>query len=138
MTDHNMGSRASMPASGHASPTGGGASPGTGANTAIATPSAASPTSPSATGGMPSMPREVTCPICETTFAPRGTAGKCPVCGEQVMPAATLTREISVLSPLGRWLAGGGWRAIVLVLLVLYQISLFVVLWVVLSRAHLL
>lgn len=102
-----------------------------GASAAIATKLPAAP--------RPSpLPREVSCPICKTTFAPRSSAGRCPVCGEQVLPAAAATREVPVLSPTGRFLAAGGWRAVLLVFLLLYEIALFIFLWVALSRAHLL
>lgn len=98
------------------------------------TPKAARPPTPP----KPAMPRVVTCPICKTTFAPNATAGACPVCGDQVVPAAVATRKVPVLSSTGRWLGAGGWRAVLLILLVLYQVTLFLVLWIELSQAHLL
>lgn len=74
-----------------------------------------------------SAPKQVVCPVCGTSFEPRSTAGQCPVCGEQVVPAAATAT--SIITPLTRWLADGGWRLLLVLLLVVYQIVLFV--WVI-------
>lgn len=97
----------------------------------VAQPQSPAPSSathaPSIGPAIASVPKQVVCPVCGTSFEPRSTAGKCPVCGEQVVPtAATAT---PVVTPLVRWLADGGWRLLLVLLLVLYQIALFI--WVV-------
>jgi hypothetical protein len=88
-----------------------------------AAPAAAAP----AGSASASAPKQVVCPVCGTSFEPRSTAGKCPVCGEQVVPAAATATPI--ITPLARWLADGGWRLLLVLLLVVYQIVLFI--WVI-------
>lgn len=80
-----------------------------------------------------SLPKTVVCPVSGTVFNPRTTGGRCPVCGEQVVPAELVARanpatSIGNTRP-GQWLfANGGWRVSALIVLVLYQLGLF--LWV--------
>lgn len=85
----------------------------------------------------PRVPRHLTCPICATTFEPRASDGQCPVCGEQVAPAAAVTRQIPGVSPAMRWLADGGWRLVLVLLLAVYQIALLIFVWVQLAHKHL-
>ncbi|HEU5441297.1 MAG TPA: hypothetical protein VFU88_18570 [Ktedonobacterales bacterium] len=98
-----------------------------------AAPAAAAPapggavSAPPAGSASASAPKQVVCPVCGTSFEPRSTAGKCPVCGEQVVPAAATATPI--ITPLARWLADGGWRLLLVLLLVVYQIVLFI--WVI-------
>ncbi|GAC1451471.1 MAG: hypothetical protein PVSMB4_11330 [Ktedonobacterales bacterium] len=93
-------------------------------------------------GGTPSapkpvVPKQVTCPVCATPFDPRGTEGRCPVCGEQVVPAEEAARTVPVLSPASRWLfREGNWRLTAVMVLVVYQIVLFIVLWIHLAQVH--
>ena len=81
--------------------------------------------------------KQMTCHICGTTFDARSTDGKCPVCGEQAAATGLATREIPVISSAWRWVRqGGNWRLAALALLILYQIILFVVLWVHMAHVH--
>jgi hypothetical protein len=75
----------------------------------------------------PAIPKQLTCPVCQTSFGPRATAGKCPVCGEQVLPEADVARTVPYLTPAWIWLKAGGWRLVLVVAFVLYQIVLFIV-----------
>ena len=75
------------------------------------------------------VPSALTCPICATVFDPHDSAGTCPVCGEQVVAAALVTHDVAVLSPTARWLKDGGWRLVLVVLLLAYQVGLFVWIW---------
>jgi hypothetical protein len=75
------------------------------------------------------VPDSATCPVCSTIFDPRDTGGTCPVCGEQVVPADLMAAKASVLSRVGRWLREGGWRVVLVVLLLLYQVILFIIVW---------
>ena len=84
------------------------------------------------------IPKRATCPICQTTFDPRASTGKCPVCGEQVVPPMMVTRTIPVITPLWHWLRAGGWRLALLVVFVLYQLVLFLGLWHQFTLEHLL
>ena len=85
----------------------------------------------------PAIPHEVVCPICSTTFAPRRTRGRCPVCGEQVIPSADATRDLPVITPVANWLfRDGNWRLAAVGVLVLYQIILFIILWIHLAQIH--
>lgn len=104
---------------------------------AITAPPAANARSPQAPHSAP-VPKSLPCPICQTTFDPRASGGRCPVCGEQVVPAAAVTREVPGLSRLGRWLKSGGWRVVLVLLVVLYQIVLFIYLWHLFVVNHLL
>jgi hypothetical protein len=104
-------------------------------------PTDASSPSPEAAGvgGAPQWPvaHNVTCPICATTFAPRASAGKCPVCGEQVLAPEQAARAIPVISPLSNWLfREGNWRLAAVVALVFYQLALFIALWIHLAQIH--
>lgn len=74
----------------------------------------------------PAVPKRVTCPVCQTSFGPRATAGKCPVCGEQVLPEADVVRHVPYLTPAWAWVKAGGWRLVLLVVVVLYQLGLFI------------
>lgn len=85
----------------------------------------------------PRVPRHLACPICATTFEPRASGGQCPVCGEQVVQAAAVTRQIPGVSPSMRWLADGGWRLALVLLLAVYQIALLIFVWVQLAHKHL-
>lgn len=84
----------------------------------------------------PAQPRQVTCPICATTFDPRATGGRCPVCGEQVVPEDMLRRDVPVLTPTWAWLKSGGWRAAVVLLVLAYQVALLAFVWHWLAAAH--
>lgn len=81
---------------------------------------------------------EVTCPVCATTFEPKASRGRCPVCNEQVVPEALVTPEIRGVTPAMRWLKEGGWRLVVLVLFILYQAGLLIYLWHSFADQHLL
>lgn len=81
---------------------------------------------------------EAICPVCATTFAPRASGGRCPVCNEQVVPEAMVTRDIRAVAPAMRWLREGGWRLVVLVLFILYQAGLLIYLWHSFTDQHLL
>ncbi|HKS69784.1 MAG TPA: hypothetical protein VJQ45_05165 [Ktedonobacterales bacterium] len=83
------------------------------------------------------VPKHLACPICATAFEPRASGGQCPVCGEQVVPAAAVTRQIPGVSPAMRWLADGGWRLVLVLLLAAYQIALLIFVWVQLAHKHL-
>lgn len=85
----------------------------------------------------PSVPREVACPICATQFDPRASGGRCPVCNEQVVPEADVTRTIPVLTPASKWLKAGGWRVVLLLVFVTYQLVLLIYLWATFASAHL-
>ena len=81
--------------------------------------------------------KTVTCPICATTFSRRANAGKCPVCGEQVVAPEEAAVAVPVISPLSKWLfQEGNWRLAAVVALVLYQIALAVLLWMRLAHIH--
>ncbi|HEX8996845.1 MAG TPA: hypothetical protein VF812_12520 [Ktedonobacterales bacterium] len=84
-----------------------------------------------------SIEKAVTCPVCATTFAPRGNAGKCPVCGEQVVAPDALASNIPIVSPVSAWLfREGNWRTAAVAALVVYQIALFIALWIHLAQIH--
>ncbi len=93
-----------------------------------AVPSATLAASPQAmsTPKKPVIPNRVTCPICQTSFGPRATSGKCPVCGEQVLPEADVVRVVPGVTPALAWLKAGGWRLVLLVAFALYQLALFI------------
>jgi hypothetical protein len=85
------------------------------------------------------VPKKVVCPVSGTVFNPRQTGGKCPVCGEQVVPAE-LVAQSSVGGKLaktsaGTWL-GGNWPLVALIVLVLYQLGLFAWVWAELAAKH--
>jgi hypothetical protein len=80
--------------------------------------------------------KETRCPICDTVFDPRATSGRCPVCGEQVAPAALVTRAIPWLTPVWAWLKAGGWRVALVGVLVIYEIILFIIVWQRYAAAH--
>ncbi|MGE5334276.1 MAG: hypothetical protein ACM3N4_06210 [Nitrososphaerota archaeon] len=86
----------------------------------------------------PAMPNEIICPICATHFDPRASGGRCPVCNEQVIPQAAVSRFVPMLTPAWAWLKAGGWRLALLVAFVLYQIGLFIYMWHSLANAHVL
>jgi predicted RNA-binding Zn-ribbon protein involved in translation (DUF1610 family) len=94
-----------------------------GAATSTADP-AAGPDSATAAARV-EVPKQVTCPVCQTTFAPRATGGRCPVCGEQMIAADDLAHPTPVATPVSQWLKSGGWRVVALLALVAYQIGLF-------------
>lgn len=135
-----------------------------GANTPLATPGNNAPRGASASasamgasatttpltpagapGGAPrpklNVPRKVVCPVSGTVFNPRQTGGKCPVCGEQVVPAELVTQS-SVGGKLagtraGNWLGkDGNWRIAALIALVVYQLGLFAWVWAELAAKH--
>lgn len=87
------------------------------------------------------VPRKVVCPVSGTVFNPRTTGGKCPVCGEQVVPAE-LVASASVggklaETPVGAWVAkDGNWKLVALIVLVLYQVGLFAWVWAELASKH--
>ncbi len=111
----------------------GGASASVGA--AIEEPAA--PPGPSPALAHSRVPKRVVCPICATAFEPRAGGGRCPVCGEQVVPAAAASRHIAGISPAVRWLGDGGWRLTLVLLLVAYELALFIFVWVQLAHKHL-
>lgn len=84
------------------------------------------------------VPHELVCPVCATTFAPRASGGRCPVCNEQVVPAEVVTRNIRGVTPAMQWLREGGWRLVVLALFILYQVGLLIYLWHSFADQHLL
>ncbi len=85
----------------------------------------------------PVVPRKVVCPVSGTVFNPRATGGRCPVCGEQVVPAEYVAQAVPVVSPVGTWLfQEGGWRLVALILLIIYQFTIFGVLWHYLATIH--
>jgi hypothetical protein len=86
---------------------------------------AAQPALPQPPARKPVIPKRVTCPVCQTSFEPRSTSGACPVCGEQVLPAADVVRVVPGLTPAWAWFTSGGWRLVLLLAVVLYQIILF-------------
>ena len=86
----------------------------------------------------PRLPKRAVCPICATTFEPRASGGQCPVCGEQVVPVAAATRHMAGISPAAHWLADGGWRLTLVLLLVAYELGLFIFVWIQLAQKHLL
>lgn len=99
------------------------------------------PSTPAAMGDLdaPSsgMANRATCPVCGTTFAPRETDGKCPVCGEQVAHRGASGSAIPMLSPFLDWIrAGGNWKVVALAALILYQLIVFIVLWIHLAQIH--
>jgi hypothetical protein len=71
----------------------------------------------------------IVCPVCTTTFDPRASGGRCPLCGEQLVEQAALVGEASALSPAWRWFTFGGWRLVLVVLFVLYELMLFLYVW---------
>ena len=77
-------------------------------------------------GRSAAVPRQVTCPICATSFDPYDLAGRCPVCGEAVVSEEAVSRVTPVLTPTMRWLRAGGWRLVLLALLIGYQIFLLI------------
>lgn len=97
--------------------------------------------SPRATVGTPpagraAPPKEVACPVCATVFDPRATAGRCPVCGEQVMSAALVARAVPGLTPAWAWVKAGGWRVVLVALVVIYEVVLLVIVWQRFLAAH--
>ena len=104
---------------------------GSGSGTSVLTVPAPTPTPGS-------VPTELTCPVCATTFAPRASGGRCPVCHEQVVPEELVTRHIRGVTPAMRWLKEGGWRLVVLAAFILYQAALLIYLWHSFSDQHLL
>ncbi len=82
------------------------------------------------------LPKEVTCPICATAFDPRATKGRCPVCGEQVAPTALATRAVPWLTPTWAWVKAGGWRLVLVALMVIYEVALFIIVWQRFAAAH--
>jgi hypothetical protein len=88
--------------------------------------------------GSPRAPGRMACPVCATGFDPRATAGRCPVCGEQVVPEAMVTRQVPVLTPTWAWLKSGGWRVALVLLVLMYQVALLGFVWHWLAAAHLL
>lgn len=96
------------------------------------TPSVDSPTVP-----LPNVSSKVTCHVCGTTFKPKETDGKCPVCGEQVVRPGATQGGMPLVSPFLTWLRGkGNWRIAALAILVVYEIVLFIVLWIHLAQVH--
>lgn len=87
---------------------------------------------------IPEIPDRIACPICQTAFEPYAAGGRCPVCGEQVVPEDAVTREVPILTPVVRWLKQGGWRLVLLTLLILFQLVLLIGLWHQFAVAHLL
>ncbi len=82
-------------------------------------------------------PDKVTCPICGTTFAPRDSDGKCPICGEHIVTSDQITGGVPLLASAGRWIRqGGNWRLVTVAALVVYQIILFIALWIHLAQTH--
>lgn len=85
----------------------------------------------------PIIPKSVVCPVCSTTFAPRASAGRCPVCNEQVIPAEQATRNLPVITPVANWMfQKGNWRLVAVGALILYQLIIFIVLWIHLAQVH--
>lgn len=109
-----------------------------GVGAAAGTP--ARPTPPAAGGGPGAPPpktKSVVCPVCSTTFAWRATAGRCPVCGEQVVQVDAAASAVPVVGPLWSWLTReGNWRLLAVAALVLYQLVLFIALWIHLAQIH--
>lgn len=83
------------------------------------------------------VPKEAICPICATRFDPWASGGRCPVCNEQVVPQQDVTRAIPVVTPAWAWLKAGGWRLVLLMAFVVYQLALLIYLWVSFANAHL-
>jgi hypothetical protein len=86
--------------------------------------------------GRTAPPKAVTCPVCATAFDPRASAGRCPVCGEQVMPAALVMRAVPGLTPAWAWVKAGGWRMVLVALVVIYEVVLLIVVWQRFAAAH--
>lgn len=85
----------------------------------------------------PSIPKKVVCPISGTVFNPRTTGGRCPVCGEQVVPKEVMAGATPLASPAGKWLfQEGNWRLVALITLIVYQLVLFGLLWHHLAVIH--
>lgn len=85
----------------------------------------------------PILPKKIVCPVCATTFAPRRTSGRCPVCGEQVVPAEGASRALPVITPVTNWLfREGNWRLVAVGALIVYQLIIFIVLWIHLAQIH--
>jgi hypothetical protein len=103
----------------------------------LGAPPAAPVTSAEAAAPRPALPEKVVCPVCTTTFAPHGTRGRCPVCGEQVVPVEEATRTLPIISPVASWLfQEGNWRLVAVGVLVLYQLIIFIALWIHLAQIH--
>lgn len=103
-----------------------------GAQTGAASAQTDSPTVP-----LPGIGTRATCPVCGTTFAPRDSGGICPVCGEQVVAPYEAAGAIPVISPAWQWLRqGGNWRLVAVAGLILYQLILFIALWIHLAQTH--
>ena len=81
-------------------------------------------------------PKEVTCPVCATVFDPRATKGRCPVCGEEVVPATQVTRSMPGLTPAWAWVKAGGWRIVLVGLVVTYEVVLLIIVWQRFAAAH--
>jgi hypothetical protein len=90
-----------------------------------------------ATPAKPRLPKKVVCPVSGTVFNPRTTGGRCPVCGEQVVPEELVAQAAPFVSPAGKWLfQEGGWRLGAVILLVVYQLVIFGLLWHHLADIH--
>ena len=81
-------------------------------------------------------PKEVACPVCATVFDPRATTGRCPVCGEQVVPSTLATRPLPGLTPAWAWVKAGGWRIVLVGLVVIYEVVLLIIVWQRFAAAH--
>jgi hypothetical protein len=55
-----------------------------------------------------------------------------------VVPREQVVRVIPVVTPVRAYLAAGGWRLVLLVLLMVYQVAMFIYLWHWLATQHLL
>lgn len=82
------------------------------------------------------LPKTVVCPVSGTVFNPRATGGRCPVCGEQVVPEEQLGGVTSLARSGSQWLGQGGWRLVALIAFILYQLGIFAALWVHLADIH--
>ncbi len=100
-----------------------------------AEPSAASDAPPIAPAKR-RVPRKVVCPVSGTVFNPRATGGRCPVCGEQVVPAAEVGGAVPLAGSASQWLGQGGWRLVALIMFILYQLGIFAALWIHLAAIH--
>lgn len=98
-------------------------------------PYTAPPAYETSTTPLPVAANRATCSICGTTFTPHESDGKCPVCGEQVVGSLQADGYIPALSPAWNWLRqGGNWRLVAVAALIIYQIILFIALWIHLAQ----